>query len=149
MDSERNKISMGVIITARKFSPQNQAGLLKPIVYCCQYEGVKEHAVSINLELAQALKAFKPKRRTMQIERCFAEILLKLPEGVVLKDFDVLFNPDYKVDVMKMMVNTCKAKPFSIIWPGTFDGTRLVYAEEGFQDYKTYDVSSYDITCIV
>ena len=100
---------MGVIITARKFSPQNQAGLLKPIVYCYPYEGVTEHAVSINLELAQALKAFKPKRRTMQIERCFAEILSKLPEGVVLKDFDALFNPDYKVDVMKMMVNTCKA----------------------------------------
>ena len=140
---------MGVIITARKFSPQNQAGLLKPIVYCCLYEGITEHAVSINLELAQALKTFKPKRRTMQIERCFADILSKLPDGVVLKDFDVLFNPDYKVDVMKMMVNTCKAKPFSIIWPGTFDGTRLVYAEEGFQDYKTYDVSAYDITCIV
>ena len=140
---------MGVIITARNFSPQNQAGLLKPIVYCCPYAGVTEHAVAIDLELAQALKAIKPKRRTMQIERCFADILSKLPDGVVLKDFDVLFNPDYKVDVMTMMVNTCKAKPFGILWPGTYDGTRHVYAEEGFQDYKTYDVSSYDITCIV
>ena len=27
--SERNKVSMGVIITARKFSPQNQIGLFK------------------------------------------------------------------------------------------------------------------------
>ena len=140
---------MGVIITAQNFSLQNYAGLLKPIVYCCQYKGGIEHTVSINLELARELKAFKPKRRTMQIERCFAYVLSKLPDGVVLKDFDVLFNPDYKVDVMTMMMNTCKAKPFSIIWPGTFDGTRLVYAEEGFQDYKTYDVSCYDITCIV
>ena len=140
---------MGVIVTARKFNPQNQSGVLKPIVYCCSYEGVTEKAVSINLELAQALKAFKPKRRTMQIERCFADILAKLPEGVVLKNFDVLFNPEYKVDVLKIMVNACKAKPFSIIWPGSFDGSRLVYAEEGFQDYKTYDVKDYDITCIV
>lgn len=140
---------MGVIVTAWKFNPQNQSGVLKPIVYCCSYEGVTEKAVSINLELAQALKAFKPKRRTMQIERCFADILAKLPEGVVLKNFDVLFNPEYKVDVLKIMVNACKAKPFSIIWPGSFDGSRLVYAEEGFQDYKTYDVKDYDITCIV
>lgn len=140
---------MGVIITARKFSPQNQAGLLKPIVYCCPYEGVTERAVSLNFELAQALNAFKPKRRTMQIERCFADILAKLPECVVLKDFDVLFNPDYKVDVLTIMVNTCKVKPFSIIWPGSFDGSRLIYAEEGYEDYKTYDVSAYDITCVV
>lgn len=140
---------MGVIITARKFSPQNQAGLLKPIVFCCPYEGITENAVSLNLELAQALTMYKPKRRTMQIEKCFAGILAKLPDGVVLKDFDVLFNPDYKIDVLKIMVNTCKAKPFSVIWPGTFDGSRLIYAEEGFQDYKTYDVNAYDITCVV
>ena len=140
---------MGVIITARKFSPQNQIGLLKPIVFCCPYEGVTETAVSMNIKLAQALNGFRPKRRTMQIEKCFADILAKLPGGVVLKDFDVLFNPDYKVDVLKIMINTCKAKPFSIIWPGSFDGNRLVYAEEGFQDYKTYDVDDYDITCIV
>ena len=106
---------MGVIITARKFSPQNQAGLLKPIIFCCPYEG----------------------------------ITAKFPEGVVLKDFDVLFNPDYKIDVLKIMVNTCKAKPFSIIWPGSIEGNRLIYAEEGFRDYKTYDVNDYDITCIV
>lgn len=140
---------MGVIITARNFSPQNQVGILKPIVYCCPYEGVAEHAEPINFGLAQALKAFNPNRQTMQIERCFSDILASLPDGVVLKDFDVLFNPAYKVDVMKMMVNACKAKPFSILWPGTFDGKRLIYAEEGFQDYKTYDVSAYDITCVI
>lgn len=140
---------MGVIITARKFSPQNQSGFLKPIVYCCPYECVTEHAMSINLGLAQKLKTFKPKRRTMQIERCFAEILAGLPDNAVLKDFDVLFNPDYKIDVLRIMVNTCKSKPFSIIWPGTLDGSRLVYAEEGFKDYKAYDVNDYDITCVV
>ena len=85
----------------------------------------------------------------MKIEKCFAAILAKFPEGVVLKDFDVLFNPDYKIDVLKIMVNTCKAKPFSIIWPGSIEGNRLIYAEEGFRDYKTYDVNDYDITCIV
>lgn len=140
---------MGIVITARKFSPQNQAGLLKPIIFCCSYEGITGNAVPMNMKLAQALKVYKPKRRTMQIEKCFSEILAKLPDGVALKDFDVLFNPDYKVDVLKIMVNACKTKPYSVIWPGTFDGSKLIYAEEGFRDYKTYDVNDYDITCIV
>ena len=45
---------MGVIVTARNINPQNQSGLLKPIIYYSLYKGVAEKAVSINLDLAQA-----------------------------------------------------------------------------------------------
>ena len=140
---------MGIIISRKKFSSMNFEGLLKPIIYCSNYEDITCLALSLNKELAQGLALFGHKQRTMQIEKCFAKILAKFPDNVVLKDFDVLFNPDYKIDVLKIMINTCKVKPFSIIWPGILDGRRLIYAEEGFQDYKTYDVDAYDITCIV
>ena len=43
--------------------------------------------MSIDIEWAKALKAFVPKRRTMQIERCFADILSKLPDGVKAERF--------------------------------------------------------------
>ncbi|MEG0835386.1 MAG: BREX-3 system P-loop-containing protein BrxF [Christensenellaceae bacterium] len=128
---------------------QNSTWLLKPIIYCCPNKAVIDQAVSLNKELAQALILYKSKRRTMQIEKCFAEVIDKLPDESIIKDFDVLFNPDYKVDVLKIMINTCKAKPFGVIWPGNIDDNRLTYAEEGYIDYKTYDVNDYDITCII
>lgn len=140
---------MGNIISARNFSLQNQTGLLKPIIYCCPYDGISDAAVSINMQLAKALSAFRPKRRTMQIEKCLADIIDGLPGEPIIKEFDVLFNPVYQVDLLKIMVQICKSKPFSIIWPGTYYDGRLIYAEEGYQDYKTYNVSEYDITCIV
>ncbi len=139
---------MGAIIQARMFSPKNQAGLLKPIIFCCRYEAVEEQAVSVNVALAKELLKFSEKRRTMQIEKCFGRIISKLPENPVIKDFDVLFNPDYKIDVMNIMVNACKVKPFSIIWPGRLEDNKLIYAEEGFRDYKVYDIRNYDVTCI-
>lgn len=74
---------------------------------------------------------------------------MKLPDEVIIKDFDVLFNPEYKVDMMKIMVVACKIKPFSAIWPGTLVENKLIYAEEGFKDYKTYSVEDYDVTCII
>ena len=51
-------------------------------------------------------------------------------DGVVIKDFDVMFNPEYKVDVLKIMVDACKRKPFSIIWPGKCEDGKLFYMEE-------------------
>lgn len=140
---------MGTIIPARKFSKDNVSGLLKPIIYCCPYEGVADTAVPINLLLAEKLAGCRPNRRTMRIETFFNQILDQLPDGTVIKDFDVMFNPEYKVDVLKIMIVACKKKAFSVVWPGMYDDGKLFYAEDGYQDFKVFSVEEYDVTCIV
>ena len=140
---------MGTIIPARKFSKDNVSGLLKPIIYCCPFEGITDTAVSINLLLAEKLASCKSSRRTMRIETFFNQILDQLPDGTVIKDFDVMFNPTYKVDVLKLMVDVCKRKPFSIIWPGKCEDGKLLYAEDGYPDFKVFSIEEYDVTCIV
>ena len=67
-DSGRNRITMGTIIPAQKFSKDNVSGLLKPIIYCCPFEGITDTAVSINLLLAEKLSGCRSSRRTMRIE---------------------------------------------------------------------------------
>ena len=56
------------------------------------------------------------------------------------KDIDVLFNPGYTVDVMKVLISAYKQRPFRLIWSGTYVGGKLIYSEEGNYDYKTYDL---------
>ena len=131
---------MGTVIPARRFSNDNISGLLKPIIYCGPYENITDEAVSVNLP---------PNRRTVQIETFFNQILSQLPADSVIKDFDVMFNPYYKVDVLKIMVDACKRKPFSIVWPGKYEDGKLFYAEEGYPDFKVFRVEEYDVTCIV
>lgn len=140
---------MGTIIPAQKFSKDNVSGLLKPIIYCCPFEGITDTAVSINLLLAEKLSGCRSSRRTMRIENFFNQILSQFPDGVVIKDFDVMFNPEYKVDVLKIMIDACKRKPFSIIWPGKCEYGKLFYAEDGYPDFKTFSVEDYDVTCII
>lgn len=140
---------MGTIIPARKFSKDNVSGLLKPIIYCCPFEGITDTAVSISLLLAEKLASCKSSRRTMRIETFFNQILDQLPDGTVIKDFDVMFNPEYKVDVLKIMIVACKKKAFSIVWPGKYEDGKLFYAEDGYQDFKVFSVEEYDVTCIV
>ena len=140
---------MGKVLQARSMPSSGYAGLMRPIIYCTVDASSEAAAVSINLELAKKLAGIRPLRRTMRLESCFAEVLKSLPDGVVIKDFDVMFNPDYKVDVLKIMTAVCKNKPFSIIWPGKYEDGKLFYAEDGCPDFKAFSVEDYDVTCIV
>ena len=140
---------MGKIIHSRSMSGSEYIGLLKPIIYCCPEKDVVDGAISINHALAEKLVALKPKSRTMKLASCFEDILKTLPDNAVIKDFDVMFNPEYKVDVLKIMVDACKRKPFSIIWPGKCEDGKLFYAEDGYPDFKSFSVEDYDVTCII
>lgn len=140
---------MGEIITSLRFSLDTTEGVLKPIVYCGKFPLIEAGAIPLNKLLVEALIGVKPKRRAIKIEKCFVDVLATLPDGVTIKDFDVLFNPEYKADVLKILVSACRTKPFSVIWPGTIKENRLIYAEEAYPDYKEYDVGIYDITCVV
>lgn len=140
---------MGTIILSMDFSPSVVLGLMKPIIYCGSFPEIDRIATSINKAMAEKLLECRPLRRTMKIEVFFNEIISQLPEDSIIKDFDVLFNPEYKIDVLKIMINACKYKRFSILWPGRYENRKLFYAEEGFADYKVFAIDDYDVLCII
>ena len=84
----------------------------------------------------------------MRLESCFVSALSGLPDGVVICDIDVLFNPAYKVDVVALLCSAYRKHHFDLVWPGRFEDSQLLYAVEGCQDYKAFDIDRYDITCI-
>ena len=140
---------MGKIIQFRPVSGSEYAGLLKPIIYCCPDKALVDSAVPLNHALAEKLSALKPKRRTMRLAACFEEILKTLPDNAAIKDFDVMFNPNYKVDVLQILIAANRKKSFSVLWPGKLSAGKLIYAEDGYADYKEFDVNNYDITCVI
>ena len=85
----------------------------------------------------------------MQLERCFNEVISALPPGAVIKDIDVMFSPDYKIDVLRILITANKQKPINVIWPGRYADGKLYYSEENLPDYKVFEVSDYDIYCVV
>lgn len=103
---------------------------------------------SISKELADSLLACRPNRRSMKLEQIFNNVLDRYPDGVTIKDIDVLFNPAYKVDVLKILISARKRKRYSVVWPGKFEDGKLIYGEEGYADYKVYNIADYDITFI-
>ncbi len=140
---------MAVIINHRDLSRTKTASLPSPIILCRQDPSDFDEAVSLNVPLAKELTAVKPNRRTLRLEQCFRQVLDTLPENPVIRDFDVLFNPEYKVDILRIMASVGKNKAFRVVWPGRYENNRLIYAEEGYLDYKVYDLDKYDVTCVI
>lgn len=140
---------MGVIIKARDLPALERGGMARPVIYCHPDKTLAEQAVPINVDMAKKLSEVKPNRRTMRLEQCLRQVIDSLPDNPVLCDFDVLFNPDYEVDILRIMASIGKTKPFQLIWPGRFEDGRLLYAEEGYKDYKNYEIDKYDVTVVV
>ena len=138
---------MGTTVELRKLKC-NQS-VYRLLIYSKAPPEIASAAVSMNKALAAELIKLKPSRRTMQLENCFVTLLEGLPEHSVIRDIDTMFNPEYKVDVMKTLVSAYKRRPFSLIWPGKCSGSRLTYSEEGFPDYKSFEINDYDIMCVI
>lgn len=138
---------MGNTITQQQYS--ELTNMYRLVIFTSDTCEQKLNAVSINKRLAEELRKLKPTRRTMQLEKCFNKILDSLPEKVVIKDIDVMFNPAYRVDVIRILVEANKRHPFSLVWSGRYDDNRLLYGEEDLADYKAFEISDYDIVCVV
>lgn len=138
---------MGTIIEISRL-PDGAAMISRLLIYMKAIQKMHEPR-SVSKPLAEALLACKPNRRSMKLEQIFNNVLDTLPDGVVIKDIDVMFNPDYKVDVLKILMASRKRKRYSVIWPGRCEEGKLIYGEEGFPDYKTYNIENYDITCVI
>lgn len=138
---------MGDIIEYRKAVRRNYQSKL--LIYCDPPEVVISRAVSINKPLAKALSSFPLQKRSLQMENCLKSEIVCFPDNVVIRDIDVLFNPAYRIDVLKLLISAYRYKPFSIVWSGSYSKGKLIYSQEGFLDYKVYDIENYDVLCIV
>ena len=122
---------------------------MKPMIFCCPNEELEKNAIALNVSIAEKLISAKPSRRSFKLPSIIDSTVAELPENSTIKDFDVLFNPDYQIDVLQLLIAACRKKEFAILWPGTYSDGKLIYAETGYSDFKIYDLDKYDVTCIV
>ncbi len=139
---------MGTIIEIEHLSPDQEAMISRLMIYYKKLKKAQEPR-SVSKPLAEAILACKPNRRSMKLGQIFSTVLAQYPDGVIIKDIDVMFNPEYKVDVLKVLQETRKQKPYSVVWPGRFEDGKLIYSEEGYPDYKVFNIDNYDITCVI
>lgn len=140
---------MGKQISKYEYQKHGSCWLMKPIIFCSHNKDLEKNAIALNVGIAEKLINAEPSRRSFKLPSIINTIIAEIPENSAIKDFDVLFNPDYQIDVLQLLIAACKKKEFAILWPGTYSDGKLMYAETGYSDFKIYDLDKYDVTCIV
>lgn len=88
-------------------------------------------------------------RRNTEVERVIKGIFSKINGNkIILTGIDILFNPLYKLDVIKLFIQLSINKTVIVQWPGRLASNNLIYSEPKYDDYKKYEIKDYNIVCL-
>ena len=145
---------MGKTINIRTLTASELLRLPSPVFICSNknifYKTITESGYSVtslNISLAKKLAGL-PEQEVQRTAPAVAQDLLTVSPKVYLKDYEILFDPRYKLDVLRMFADVSRRIKLIVKWCGRIEGDSLVYAEQGFADYKRYNINDYEITVI-
>jgi hypothetical protein len=145
---------MGKIVNNKVLPAKDLLKLPFPLLICTERPDFEKAIIgsgfkrfSLNLPLAQALNG----RAVTEIQAVIsnkAKELLSGHESIYLNDYEMLFDPRYMIDVIRLFIELAKRNQLIVKWCGTTDKDALIYAEQGYADYKRYKITDYDVVIV-
>lgn len=127
----------------------------RPVVLCAPSALLEEvllkngyTPIGLNLPLAKKL-ASRPQKERADFVTEDALSLLVNADKVLLQDFEMLFDPRYRLNVLRTFGTIALSRKLVVKWCGSFDDDALMYAAPEYPDYKRYPIGSYDVTCVI
>jgi hypothetical protein len=97
------------------------------------------HVVNVNLELSGMLLELTAKQRALRLPDILNQIAEKAQTPLILDNLEILFDPGLKQDPLRLLQGLSRNRATVAAWNGTFVNGRLIYAEQGHPEYRTYD----------
>jgi len=105
--------------------------------------------LSIGEILSKELLKFDKSNRNLVVETTLKQILAEIDkQELIINNIDILFNPAYKLDVIKLFIQLSRNKKIIVQWPGKLDSQYLIYSTPEYEDYRRYFIKDYDIICL-
>lgn len=95
--------------------------------------------VNVNLALSRELLELTAKQRTLRLPGILDQIANQTQPPVVLDNLEILFDKDLKQDPLRLLQSISRNRTVVASWNGIIDAGRLVYAETGHPEYRSYD----------
>ena len=104
---------------------------------------VNAFVVNVGLLLGEKMFILKTEGSSISITRELDDILGEEHHDILLTNTDILFAPEYGLDVIKLLLQLGRNRRFYLPWPGVLVGERLTYSEPNRFDFKEYNVKDY------
>jgi len=147
---------LGTLIKSSLFSKKMLEKANLPVVLCSSAPRLKRIIaeagfieLSLNKTLAEALLEKDIAIRPQFVTDKVMKIVLSIRSPVFLTDYEMLFDPRYSIDVIRLFYELSRRAKIVIKWCGTLDDNHLVYATPAYSDFHSYNIHDYDITCVI
>jgi hypothetical protein len=95
--------------------------------------------INVNLALSSELLELTAKQRSLRLPGIFDQIADKAGSPVVLDNLEILFDKDLQQDPLRLLQGISRNRTVVASWNGTMTSGRLLYAETGHPEYRSYD----------
>ena len=95
--------------------------------------------ININLALSRELLELAARQRSLRLPEILDQIAGKAQSPVVLDNLEILFDKNLKQDPLRLLQGISRNRAVVASWNGNSFGRRLVYAEIGHSEYRSYD----------
>ena len=95
--------------------------------------------ININLALSSELLDLTARQRSLRLPGILNQIVDKAQSPAVLDNLEILFDKDLKQDPLRLLQGISRNRAVVASWNGTVAGGRLLYAETGHPEHRSYD----------
>jgi hypothetical protein len=111
-------------------------------------EGFGSSVVNVNLVVSGELLELTAKQRSLRLPGILNQIADKAPAPVVLDNLEILFDKDLQQDPLRLLQSISRNRAVVASWNGIIHSGRLLYAETGHPEYRSYDSVDALIVCM-
>lgn len=116
-------------------SGSGKTGILRDVA-----EELGTSVINVNLALSGELLELTAKQRSLRLPGILNQIADKAQAPVVLDNLEILFDKDLKQDPLRLLQGISRNRAVVASWIGTMTSGRLLYAETGHPEYRSYDL---------
>ncbi|GAX61712.1 ABC-type multidrug transport system, ATPase component [Candidatus Scalindua japonica] len=99
--------------------------------------------INLNLLLSKQLLEMTPKQRSLQLAKIIEDTIRGEGDTIILDNIELLFDISLKQDPLRLLQMLSRSKTIISSWSGKQDRSKLLYAEAGHPEYRTYDVTDF------
>lgn len=95
--------------------------------------------INVNLVISGELLELMAKQRSLRLQGILKQIAGQAQSLVVLDNIEILFDKDLKQDPLRLLQSISRNRTVVASWNGSVNSGRLLYAESGHPEYRSYD----------